>query len=111
MIPRMIPTVLASIGFLVTFTIRSWQEGRWPLGGAADYAIVGTLRDPAAARRVSITAPPLGSASPHEAVLPRETVQSHGAPTPAAESMVAPVAGADYLGERTREASHSGRMR
>jgi hypothetical protein len=99
---RIIPAALASVAFLVTFTIRSWHEDLWRPTQAADYEIVRTSQQPAIARRTSVAAP--------LAVVLRQEAARLRAAMPAAPSAVAPAA-PDYLAERDREASHSGRMR
>jgi hypothetical protein len=105
----MIPAALASVGFLLTFTIRSWHDGLWRPGQAADPVIVSTPRQPAASRATPLAARRLGSALPLASVLQQEAVQLRAVPMPAA-SAVAPAA-SDYLAERDREVSHSGRLR
>jgi hypothetical protein len=99
---RIIPAALASSGFLVTFTIRSWHEDLWHTGRAADYVTVSATQQPAIARSTSV-------AAPLESVLRQEAARLRAA-MPAAPSAVAPAA-SDYLFERDREASHSGRLR
>jgi hypothetical protein len=106
-----IPAALASVGFLVTFTVRSWHEGLWRAGQAADYAMVSTPRQPAVARRTSIAPPPLESFPQLTSVLAQEVARSRAAQTPATSPALAPTDAPHYLAERDREAAHSGRMR
>jgi hypothetical protein len=101
---------LASFAFLVTFTIRSWHEGIWRPGQAADYGIGSAIQHSATARGTSIAAPPLEAAPPLATVLRQEAARLRAAPMPAVPSAVAASA-SDYLAEREREAGHSGRMR
>lgn len=93
---RIILIALASIGFLVTFTIRSWHAGLWPRSEPAGYASVSAPRLPTARLRMAVASSPFESTPPL---------------APATMSTVASIDAPDYLGERAREASHSGRMR
>jgi hypothetical protein len=99
---RCIPAALAIVGFLMTFTIRGWHEGLWLPDQAVDHRIVSAPQQSATARNRA--APPLDS------VLRQEAARLRAVPLPAAPSAVAPAA-SNYLAERDREASHSGRSR
>jgi hypothetical protein len=110
MIHRLIPAILASVSFLVTYTVRSWHEGRWPLGAVAIHADISASRQPSAARSMAIAAPPLKSAAPLGWVLPPKTILSHETLMPAAEPAVATADAPAYPGEMAREANHSSRM-
>jgi hypothetical protein len=105
---RWIPAALASIGFLVTFSVRSWQQGLWHSGQAADYATVSAIQQAAHARTAA--APP-ESARPLESVLGQEAARLRALPMPTAPSAVASADAQHYLAERDREESHDGRLR
>lgn len=100
---RIIPAALAGVGFLATFTIRSWHEDLWRPTQAADYEIVSTPQQPVIAGRTSV-------AAPLAVVLRQEAARLRAVPMPAAPSAVAPAA-SNYLAERDRETRHSARMR
>jgi hypothetical protein len=108
---RIIPAALASVGFLLTFTIRSWHEDLWRPGQTADYEIASTPQPLATARGASIAVPPLESVRPLESVLREEAARLRAAQTSAAPSAVASADAQHYLAERGREESHNGRMR
>jgi len=102
---------LASVGFLVTFTIRSWHEGLWPLDGATRHAIVSTPRQPAPARETSVAASPFEPGPPLAAAPAQEIAWPRAARMPTVASAVTLAAAPDYLDARAREARHSSRMR
>ena len=114
MSPRIIPAALASIGFLVTFTARSWQAGLWHSGRTADYATASAPLHFAAARKIetSTLGPWLVQDPPVASVISR-----HGGHGPKSGSMLVARSpplltnAAKFLDERIREESHSSRMR
>ena len=107
---RIIPAALASVGFLMTFAIRSWHEDLWRPTQAANYEIVGTPQQPAIVRRTSVAAP-LESARPLESVLREQAARVRAAQTSSAPSAIASADAQHYLAERDREEGHNGRMR
>lgn len=109
--PRIIPVILASAGFLVTFTIRSWQEGVWFLDKSTDYAMVSSARPPATAHRMTTPASPFASAQPlAPALIPQATRPHEAAATPPV-SAPTPVNAQHYLSERAGGEGHSSRTR
>jgi hypothetical protein len=104
---RCIPAALAIVGFLMTFTIRGWQEGLWLPDPAVDHAIVSAPQQGATARRSAKLESPL----PLESVLRQEAVRLRAAPMPNAPSAVVSADAQHYLAERDREESHDGRLR
>lgn len=105
---RLIPAALASVGFLVTFSVRSWQQGLWHAGQAADYATVTAIQQAAAAR--AATSPP-ETARPLESVLRQEAARLRALPIRTAPPLVASADAQHYLAERGREEGHDGRLR
>ena len=105
---RLIPAALASVGFLVTFSVRSWQQDLWHSGQAADYASVSAIQQAAPARTA---AAPLESARPLETVLRQQAARLRALPMPTAPAAVAAADAQHYLAERDREESHDGRLR
>jgi hypothetical protein len=105
---RWIPAALASVGFLVTLSVRSWQQGFWHSGQAADYATMSAIQQAAPARPA---ASPPESARPLESVLRQEAARMRALPMPTAPSAVASADAQHYLAERDREESHDGRLR
>jgi hypothetical protein len=105
---RMIPAALASVGFLVTFAVRSWNEDLWHAGQAADYVTPSATQQVATARTA---APPLESPRPLESVLRQEVARLRAAPMSAVPPTVALPDAQRYLAERDREESHNGRLR
>lgn len=114
-----IPVALVIVSFLVTFSILSWQEGRWPLGRTAIH-----MSTPGRPERTRVIQPltPEPSRSPwtttSPAPAPKTAAVTHSPEAAASEETppagpVAsnPVDAADYLAERAREASHSARTR
>jgi hypothetical protein len=112
-IPAGLPVTLATIGFLVTFTVRSWDQGRWRPGQAADYGIAGASQQSATARRTALETAAVKPPQPLESVLRQEAIRlrARAMPVrPAAPPAIAPAA-AIYLAERSREETHNGRLR
>lgn len=110
--PRIVPALLASIGFVVTFTIRSWQADLWDPGQRADHASVGAPQPTATAQRTLTLAPwprrtLLLPSVPVSPATPRLNV----AFMPAAGSATMPADASNYLHERAREENHSSRTR
>lgn len=101
-----LPFALACAGFLVTLTVRSWDQGLSRPGQAADREIVGASPLEATAHKVA--------PQPFESVLSQEAVQlrvrAMPARPPAAPTTIASVA-AIYLAERNREETHNGKLR
>lgn len=108
--PPIIPAILASAGFLLTFTIRSWHAGIWHRGEATDYAIVSTPQQPDSARTRSGARSPFAPGPRLASVLPQESARPRDALLPSAEPAVTPVDTSGYLSERAREGTHSSRM-
>jgi hypothetical protein len=108
---RIIPAALASVGFLVTFTVRSWHQDLWRPGQATDHALVTTARPTAGAHKTSIATPPLGSSLRFAAVFTQEVARSRAASVAASAAAAAPPDASHYLAERDREVAHSGRLR
>jgi hypothetical protein len=112
-LPAALPVALASIGFLVTFTVRSWNEGLWHPGNAAAYVMSSSTQHHAAAHAPSVMASAVRRPQPLASVLRQEVARLRGrvaAVLPAAAPAIAPAA-AIYLAERDREESHNGRLR
>jgi len=105
---RALPAALASVGFLVTFTVRSWHDDLWSSRHAADLGITSTIQQAAAPHSTSIAAPALESPPPLESALRQEAARLRAMPAPAAPSAVTPAA-AVYLADRDREENHSAR--
>jgi hypothetical protein len=97
---RIIPAVLASIGFLATFSFRSWDADLWPFSEATDRPSVSVPRQPTTVRGIS-------SAS-RLAVQP---ARRHEPPMPAVRSMTTIADAPHFSSERDREENHSARMR
>ena len=122
---RVIPAALAVVSFLVTFTILSWQEGRWPLGKAAAHSIEA---GPARKAAVVPAMPPQANRSSWSTARPRLPRPAYPAadfagatrialvrtqrPAAQEESSVpadapaAPASAGEYLAERARETTH-----
>jgi hypothetical protein len=106
---RSLPAALAIVGFLVTYTVRSWDQGFWPQSQVVDHAIA--TRVPDDAHEASIGAHPIHSA-PFASVLTKVAAISRvsrvapESPTPS----VAPADARHYLADRDREEDH-GRLR
>ncbi|HUA24143.1 MAG TPA: hypothetical protein VMA54_08505 [Steroidobacteraceae bacterium] len=107
---RIIPAALASVGFLVTFTVRSWHRDLWSPHPASSYATASATQQQAAARGTSIATPPPESQPPLASVMRQEAARLRALPTRAALPAVAPSA-RGYLAERDREMGHDGRLR
>lgn len=107
---RIVPAALASVGFLVTFTVRSWHRDLWSPRQDSNYAIANTTQQQAAARGRSSAAPAPGSRPPLASVMQQEVARLRALPTRAAPPAAAPAATA-YLAERDREMGHDGRLR
>jgi hypothetical protein len=107
---RIIPAALASLGFLVTFTVRSWHQDLWSPRQASDYGIVSVAQQHAAVRGNSIAASPPESPQPLASVLRQQAARLRAIPTSTVPSAAVPPAAA-YLAERDREGSHDGRLR
>lgn len=87
---RIIPALLASIGFLATFALRSWHADLWHFSEATEHAIVSPARQ-------------------HTAV--RELTAQRQTPIPPTRPAVRSADAPHFLSERDREESHSARMR
>jgi hypothetical protein len=109
---RIIPAALASVGFLVTFTVRSWQQDLWSPRQASYNAAVSVTQQHAAARWTPNVGGPVESPPPLASVLRQEAVRLRTIPTATAPSAGMPAAAAAaYLAERDRETRHDGRLR
>lgn len=97
---RIIPAVLASIGFLATFSFRSWHADLWPFSEATDRPIVSMPRQPTTVHGMSFAS--------RLAVPP---ARRHELPMPAVRSMTAIADAPHFSSERDREEDHSARMR
>lgn len=109
--PRVLPAVLASVGFLATLTVRSWQGDLRHRGAAAAGATASISPRSAAARGTPAPArlrqaPLLASIG-----LPQEGARPDDASRPATEPAIVLTGAVDFLDERAREETHSSRMR
>lgn len=107
---RVIPATLASVGFLVTFTVRSWHQDLWSPRQTTDYGIASASRQQPTAPGMPIAAPSRESPQPLASVLRQEATRMRAEPTAVSPPAVVPPAAA-YLAERDRETGHDGRLR
>jgi len=105
---RALPAALASVGFLVTFTVRSWHQDLWSSRQAVDRGIASATQQLPAAHGAAIAAPALESPPPLESALRKEAARLRAA-APAAPSAATPSA-AVYLADEERQENHSARM-
>jgi hypothetical protein len=106
---RIIPAALASVGFLVTFTVRSWHQDLWSPRQVSDSGIARATEQHTASSGTSTAARP-ASPQPFASVMQQEATRLRALPTPATPVAVTPTATA-YLAERDRESGHDGRLR
>lgn len=97
---RIIPAVLASLGFLATFTVRSWHADLWHFSESPAHTTMSAPRQATQAHGMS-----LASHFVAKPVLRREPR------LPAVRAVVRIADAAHFLSERDREANHSARVR
>lgn len=109
MSPRIIPALLASLGFLATFTIRSWHADLWHLGRGTDIGLVSTSPSPAAADSKSIAAAPPPSRQQLPSPALQQSARRREMPLPTPRRLVTFSDARAFMRERAREADHSAR--